>query len=182
MNHPILRGRMADAVRLERTAARVWKRLTREERLAAAEAFFEEPGELAGAAARAIAEARHLRPQVARALPVEEQARALGLVLDPGELLASSLLVALHLRHRRPLLRAFLDAAALPHEDGVLKDEESSPSPLSEEAARHAVAALAAFPPHEALTYLNTLWLQDPDRWAALEAAVEALSAAGERR
>jgi hypothetical protein len=166
---------MAEAVTLERTAVRVWKRLTREERLAAAHAFYDDAGELAGAAVRAIAEARHLRPQAARAMPPEEQARALGLVLDPGELLASSMLVALHLQHRRPLLRAFLDAAGLPHEDGVLKDDEVSPSPLSEEAAKRAVAALAAFPRHEAVTYLNTLWLQDPERWAALEGAVQAL-------
>jgi hypothetical protein len=164
---------MAGAAPLERSAVRVWKRLTREERLAAAEAFYEDAGELANAAVRAIAEARHLRPQVARALPREEQARALGLVLDPGELLASSLLVALHLRQRRPLLRAFLDAAGLPHEDGVLKDEEGAPAPLSEPAAKRAVAALAAFPRHEALTYLNTLWLQDPERWAVLEHAGE---------
>jgi len=179
MNHPILRGRVGDAVGLEKTAVRVWKRLTREERLAASTAFYEDAGELTGAAVRAIAQARHLRPQVARALSSEEQARALATVLDPGELLASSLLVALHLKHRRPLLRAFLDAAGLPHEDGVLKDDEAAPSTLSEENARAAVAALAAFPRQEALTYLNTLWLQDPDRWEVLQQAVEALPEKG---
>jgi len=30
-------------------------------------------------------------------------------------------------------------------------------------------ALLAAYPREQVLTYLNTLWLQDPDRWAALE-------------
>lgn len=166
---------MGEAVRLEKSAVRVWKRLTREQRLAASTAFYEDAGELTGAAVRAISEARHLRPQVARALSLDEQARALATVLDPGELLASSLLVALHLKHRRPLLRAFLDAAGLPHEDGVLKDDEAAPSVLSEDAARRAVAALGSFPRNEALTYLNTLWLQDPERWEALERAVEAL-------
>src|SRR5207247_4425148 len=84
MNHPILRGRVGHAVMLEKTAVRVWKRLTREDRLAASTAFYEDAGELTGAAAHAIAQARHLRPQAARTLSTEEQARALATVLDPG--------------------------------------------------------------------------------------------------
>jgi hypothetical protein len=39
------------------------------------------------------------------------------------------------------------------------------------------VAALASFPPGEVRTYLNTLWLQDPDRWATLEEADDWLPA-----
>jgi hypothetical protein len=82
---------------------------------------------------------------------------------------ASALLVALHLGERRPLLKTFLDAAGLAHEDGILRDEEGVP-PLGEAAARAGVQALAAAWPREQVeTYLNTLWLQDPDRWHALE-------------
>ena len=73
----------------------------------------------------AVVKARHMRPQVARALPPEEQARALASVLDVGEPVASSLLVALHLGERRPMLATFLDAAGLPHENGLLKDERT---------------------------------------------------------
>jgi len=36
------------------------------------------------------------------------------------------------------------------------------------ELAAAAVGALGAFPPAEVRTYLNTLWLQDPERWQAL--------------
>jgi hypothetical protein len=54
----------------EDTAGRLWKRLSREERLAAAARFFEQPGqEVLGSALGAIIKARHLRPQVARSLP-----------------------------------------------------------------------------------------------------------------
>ena len=155
----------------EKTATRLWKRLTREERLAAASAFWHEtPDEVAGSALAAIVKARHLRPQVARALDDEEKARSLASVLDPGETVASALLVALHLGERRPVLAAFLDAAGLPHENGILKEEDNTP--LSEDAARAGVRALAAsYPRDHVETYLNTLWLQDPDRWAPLEHA-----------
>jgi hypothetical protein len=155
---------------LETTASRLWKRLSRQERLAAAAFFFREPPEeVVGSALAAIIKARHLRPQVARTMSADEQAGALASVLDPGEPLAASLLVALHLGERRPMLATFLDAAGIAHEDGLLKDD-APPAPLGEEAARAGVKALlAAYPREHVQTYLNTLWLQDPDRWAALE-------------
>ena len=155
---------------MEISAVRLWKRIGREERLAAATNFFREPpSELAGGALAAIVKARHLRPQVARTMSADEQARALASVLDPGEPLAASLLVALHVGDRRPMLATFLDAAGVPHEDGLLKDD-APPTPLGEDAARAGVKALlAAYPPQQVRTYLNTLWLQDPERWAVLE-------------
>lgn len=158
-------------VSFETSAVRLWRRLSREERLAASSAFWDEPPEaLVGTALGAIAKARHLRPQVARALNQDERARALGAILDPGEVLASTLLVALHLGQRRALLAAFLDAIGLPHDDGVLREDAAAPAPLDEATARRGVAALlAAHPREHVLSYLNTLWLQDPERWAALE-------------
>jgi hypothetical protein len=161
---------------LEKTATRLWKRLTREERLAAASAFWKEtPAESGGAALAAIVRARHVRPQVARSFDTDEKASSLASVLDPGESVASALLVALHLGPRRPMLATFLDAAGLPHENGILKEE--GVAPLSEDAARAGVRALAAsFPRGDIETYLNTLWLQDPERWEALSASPEWLS------
>jgi len=155
---------------METSAVRLWKRLGREERLAATTTFFREPpSEVLGSAIAAIVSARHLRPQVARSMSADDQARALASVLDPGEPLASSLLVALHIGERRPMLATFLDAAAIPHEDGLLKDDAPA-TPLGEEAARAGVTALlAAYPAEQVRTYLNTLWLQDPERWAVLE-------------
>jgi hypothetical protein len=157
---------------LHTTATRLWKSLPPEERLAAATAFFAEPPpELVGAAQGALVKARHLRPQAARSLAPESQARILATVLDPGEPLSQGLLVSLHLGHRRALLGAFLDALALPHEDGVLKEEADAAPPVTPDKAKAAVGTLASFPAGEVLTYLNTLWLQDPERWGALEGA-----------
>lgn len=159
---------------LHATATRIWKHLPPEDRLAATTAFFKEmPTELAGIALGAVVKARRMRPQAARKLPPDAQARILASVLDPGEPLAQGLLVSLHLAERRPLLAAFLDALSLPHEGGLLKEEADQAPPPSEEAARNAIAALGAFPPAHVRTYVNTLLLQDPERWAALEHAGE---------
>jgi hypothetical protein len=155
----------------ETTASRIWKHLPPAERKAAADSFFAEPpSELLGTAHMAIVKARHLRPQAARSLKPEEQARILSGVLDIGESLAASLLVALHLGSRRPLLVTFLDAVGLPHQDGLLKEEADSLGPITEDKAREGVKALrGSFPEQQVHTYLNTLWLQDPERWQALE-------------
>ena len=154
-----------------RTAQRLWRSLTPEERLDAAAHFWRDPpADVAGTALGAIAQARHMRPQAARALAPEAQARILATILDPGEAVAAALLVSLHLGTRRSLLASFLDALGLPHEAGLLKDGAEAP-PVGEDAARKAVLALGAFPPPEVATYLNTLWLQDPERWHGLEKA-----------
>jgi len=157
-------------VRFETTATRLWKSLDKDERLAAAAAFWRDtPPELAGTALGAVVRARKLRPQVARTLSDEQRTQALAGVLEPGETVAASLLVALHLSARRPMLGAFLDALGLPHEDGLLKEEADAQA--LPDAARLGAATdtlKASFPPRQVDTYLNTLWLQDPERWAAL--------------
>jgi hypothetical protein len=161
-------------VGFETTANRLWKRLAPADRLLATDAFFAEPPqELVGTALGAVVRARHLRPQVARSLSPAEQSRILATVLEVGEPLASGLLVCLHLAHRRPLLRTFLDAVGLPHEDGLLK-EEADPVAVDAGSMGRGVGALtAAYPPDQVRVYLNTLWLQDPERWAALESITE---------
>jgi hypothetical protein len=155
---------------LEPTAVRLWKHLSRADRLAAATCFWREPPqEMLGAALAAIVKARRMRPQAARALSDEVRSQALAGILDPGEALAAALLVALHLGERRPLLKAFLDALGLPHEDGILKEEADALPPPTPEAVTRALAALGTFGRPEVEAYMNTLWLQDPTRWASLE-------------
>ena len=158
------------------SAARIWRRLGRDERVAAARHFWNDPAsEAVGLADAAIIKVLHVRPQAVRTLGAERKTSALASVTDPNELLAASLLVALHLGERRALLAAFLDATGLPHDDGLLA-EDASAQPVPEETARRGVAAvLAAFPPEQVRTYLNTLWLQDHDRWEALERAADSL-------
>jgi len=155
---------------MERSAQRLWKRLNAADRQAAASYLFAEPSpEAVAGAFGVIARARRMRPQAVRAMAPEAQARAVASILDPGEALAASLLVALHLGARRDLLKAFLDAMGLPHEDGILKEEaETAPLPTAP-SLTEGMRALASFPKEQVATYLNTLFLQDPGRWSALE-------------
>jgi hypothetical protein len=153
----------------EPTAARLWKRLPPEDRLSAAQSLVAEQAvETLGPAIFAIAQARKMRPQSARVMPQDQQARALAGVANPGEAVASSLLVALHIGHRRPLLGTFLDACQIPHEDGILTEAAEAVT-VTDEAMRAAAGKLREqFPEAEVSVYLNTLWLQDPERWGAL--------------
>ena len=74
------------------------------------------------------------------------------------------------------MLATFLDAAGLPHENGVLKDDDAGEEAVGEDAARKGVAALraAGHSAEQVRTYLNTLWLQDPERWKSLEGLADA--------
>jgi hypothetical protein len=147
------------------TSNRLWKTLTAEEKSLAAAEMVKDPTPLIRASVIAVvADARKMRPIAAKKLPPEVQAKIVATVRDPGEILASSLLVALHLGPRKPMLIAFLDALGLPHEDGVLKDESTEPIPL--ESLQKACAALSSESPSAVRVYLNTLWLQDGERWA----------------
>ena len=114
----------------------------------AATAFFAEPPpELAGAALGALVKARNLRPQAARSLAPDAQARILATVLDPGRApRPGAARLAPPRRTGGRSSRAFLDALALPHEDGVLKEEADAAGPVPVEKAKAAVAALASFP------------------------------------
>ena len=157
-------------MKFEDKASRIWKHMSREDRLAAARSFFEEPSqETIGLALAALVRMRKMRPQAARALPPDEQARTLAAVIDPGEHLASSLLVSLHLGERRPMLATFLDATGLPHEDGLLKEEADAVTITEANVQKGLEALRARHTDGEIRTYLNTLWLQDPERWALLE-------------
>jgi hypothetical protein len=164
-----------DLVHFENSAARVWRQLPLEDRLEASEAFWAEPpNEALGGALVAIVRARHIRPQAARALTDVAKKEALATILDPGEPVAASLLVALHLRKRRDLLVAFLDAVQISHENGLIQETEPS-EPASIERVRAGIAALKAFPAHKAGVYLNVLWLQDPEKWSMLPGLAETL-------
>jgi hypothetical protein len=160
-------------VPFDTSAARVWRRLGRDEKLAAARHFWADPPrEAMGPAQAALVGLLHVRPQSVRTLGPERKAAGLAALADPSELLAASLLVALHLGERRPLLAAFLEAAGLAHEDGLLAEDASAP-PIGEGAARRGYEAVAGlFPEDQVRTYLNTLWLQDHDRWGVLDRVV----------
>lgn len=161
----------------ETTTLRLWRTLAREDRLDAARAFWNRPSEEAAVlAAREIVQILKVRPGSFHKVPLEQRVRALAGLAAPPEALAEALLVALHVESRRALLGAFLDALGIAHEEGMLPDDADFPAPGA--AAVHAAAAelTARFPPEQIRVYWNTLWLQDRERWSALEPAAAALA------
>lgn len=82
---------------------------------------------------------------------------------------AGRLLVAYHLHAQRPMMAAFLDALSIPHENGLIAQDET-PKPDAEQLAAAASSLRAAFPAANVDLYFATLVLQDPDTWSGLSA------------
>ena len=159
----------------ETSSLRLWKSLARPERELAARTFWQRPPqEAAVLAAREVVQLLRVRPQAFHKIPVEARVRALAGLANPSEGVAEALLVALHLDARRALLVDFLDALGVTHEEGLIaEDAEIVPpaddtlAPIAAElATRHGAAAVRL--------YWNVLWLQDRERWAALESSAPA--------
>ena len=65
------------------------------------------------------------------------------------------------------MMRAFLDALGITHEDGLIADDQIAKPDL--EKLKAAAAELASkFPPADVALYFGTLVSQDPDTWAGL--------------
>lgn len=152
-----------------RDALKIWKQMPEPRRVQAAEAFWnEEDGVEQQVEAMALL-AKHLkaRPKFVQGLPVERLARYLAHYPAMPEILAARLLVSYHLAQKRALLRTFLDAVGIPHEDGLINAEVEGP--VDKEKLAAGVAALeAAFPVGDVSLYLATLLAQDPATWGAL--------------
>src|SRR5215470_2039947 len=139
------------------TPARLWKRMTAEQRLDAARAFWrsEDGADDQVQAVLLIAQQKKFRPKTVMALDEERRARHLASFPSIPETIAARALVAYHLAAQRPMMGAFLDALGIAHEDGVIQAEEVKP-----DAARLApsVDRIAESYPHaDVALYLNTL-------------------------
>ena len=149
--------------------SQLWKQLTPERKLQAAEAFWGDKNAAVEHAEAIVAIAQRIkfRPKSVIALPVEKKARHLVALGNVTELIAARLLVAYHLAHQRPMMGAFLDALGIAHDDGLIKDEEMEP-PSAERLQQAAKTLGAAYPAAEVSLYLSTLMWQDPDTWGGL--------------
>ncbi len=144
----------------------------------AAEAFWkDENAALEQAEALAmIAQRIKFRPKSVIGLPLEKKVSQLASLASVSELVAARLLVAYHLEHQRPMMGAFLDALGIPHENGMIADDEVAPP--TPEALKAAAATLAqAYPADDVALYLSTLQWQDVETWGALAEAPESRTA-----
>ena len=140
-------------------------------RFQAAEAFWKERDGVEQQVEAMTLIARHLkaRPKFVQGLPLEKKARYLVTFPQMPDALAARLLVSYHLAHQRPMLKGFLDALGIAHEDGLITTNPEGP--ISAERLTAAADALdQAFPPDDVTLYLATLLSQDPETWGALQA------------
>ena len=153
--------------------SQLWKGLSEEEKLRAAEAFWREPEgiEQQVEAMALLAQRLKARPRYIQGLPIEKRARHLAHYPGMPDVLAARLLVSYHLTHQRPMMAAFLDAIGLKHDNGLIT--EDAPEPISaEKIAVGAKALAAAYPPAAVKLYFSTLLAQDPVTWTGLAAHV----------
>jgi hypothetical protein len=152
--------------------SQLWKQLSPERRLQAAEAFWqdENAGLEQAEVIATIAQRIKFRAKSVVTMARDKKARHLVSLGAVSELVAARLLVAYHLTQQRPMMGSFLDALGIRHEDGLIAEENMEPP--SPEKLREAAATIAnAYPPDEVALYLSTLIWQDPDTWGALAEA-----------
>ena len=149
--------------------ALLWKGMSDDQRLQAADAFWREAD---GAdqqieAMVLLAQKLKARPRYIATLPVEKKARHLAHYVGMPDVLAARLLVSYHLGHQRLMMAAFLDALGIVHDNGLINDElEGAIAPDKIKAGADALTA--AYPAADVRLYFETLLLQDPGTWGGL--------------
>jgi len=157
--------------------AELWKTMTADQRLAAAEAFWrEDQNDIEVQHMEAIvmlAQRLKFRPKSMRALPIDKRARMLAQVPAVPDSVATRALISYHFTARRDLMAAFLDALGIKHENGLIQDE-SVAAPSRDQIVAAITKLRGAFPPHDVDLYLKTLTTLDSDTWAEVDAALAA--------
>jgi len=148
---------------------RIWKRMSPEQRLKAAEAFWsdEQSTDQQVEAVAALAGHMKFRTKSLVSLPIDRKARYLATYPAISDTIAARALVSYHLEHQRQMMAAFLDALGIAHENGLIS-EESVSKPDAENVRAAAVQLAEKYPAGDVSLYLSTLVSQDPETWDAL--------------
>lgn len=149
--------------------SRLWKKMSAERRIAAAELFWadEQSTEQQIEAVAALAAHMKFRAKSVVALPIEKKARYLATLPGVSDTVAARALVNYHLERQRPMMAAFLDSLGIAHEDGLINEENVS-KPDAEKLKTAAGELTSKFPAEDVSLYFSTLVSQDPDTWGAL--------------
>jgi hypothetical protein len=159
------------------TPSKLWKRMTADQRLKAARAFWldEQATDDQIQAVLVIAQQKKFRAKFVLSLDTDRKAKHLSGLRTLPDPLAARALVIYHLAEHRDMMGAFLDALGIAHENGLIQDDGVKPDP---DKLPPAVAALnERFPAEDVSLYLQTLVCQDPDTWGALRESVAIESA-----
>jgi hypothetical protein len=150
------------------TPSKLWKRMTLEQRLQAARAFWtdEEATDDQIQAVMLISQQKKFRPKTVVSLDAERKARHFASLASLPDAMAARALVVYHLAAQREMMGAFLDALGVAHENGLIQDDAARPDAAKMAAAAETIAG--RFPAGDVALYLNTLLTQDPETWGAL--------------
>jgi hypothetical protein len=149
--------------------SRLWKKMSPERRLAAAELFWadEQSTEQQIEAVGALASHMKFRPKSVISLPIEKKAKYLATLPVVPDTVAARALVNYHLDRQRPMMAAFLDTLGIAHDSGLISEENATKPDAAQ--LKAAAADLASkFPKDDVLLYFSTLVSQDPDTWSPL--------------
>src|ERR1051325_11063816 len=111
------------------TPSRLWKRLTRDQRVRVARAFWldEQAADDQMQAVLLIAQQKKFRPKTVVGLDVDRKARHLATLGTVPDQIAARTLVVYHLAEQRPMMAAFLDALGITHENGLIQEDNVKP-------------------------------------------------------
>jgi hypothetical protein len=148
---------------------RIWKRMSPEHRLKAAEVFWsdEQSTDQQVEAVAALASHMKFRTKSLVSLPIDRKARYLATYPAISDTIAARALVSYHLEHQRQMMIEFLDALGIAHENGLIS-EESVSKPDAEKVRAAAGQLAEKYPAGDVSLYLSTLVSQDPETWDAL--------------
>jgi hypothetical protein len=147
----------------------LWKSVPQAKRQECAQSFYEDKSlkEFQGAADTYVARLKNFRPQFVKKLPQEKRASYLAHLPLSAEL-ASQLLVSYHFAKQRPLMKAFLDALAVPNDNGLIAEDHTPERPDDAKLAEAVSALRARFPAEDVDLYLNVLQTQGDEIWGGL--------------
>ena len=149
--------------------SRLWKKMSAERRLAAAELFWsdDQSTEQQIEAVGALASHMKFRPKSVIGLPLEKKAKYLATLPTVSDTVAARALVNYHLDRQRPMMGAFLDMLGIAHENGLI-NEENTIKPDAGQLKSAAADLSSQYPKEDVTLYFSTLVSQDPDTWGAL--------------
>ena len=140
-----------------------------ERRLEAADLFWndEHSADQQLEAVASIATHMKFRPKSVLSLAPERRAKYLATLPTMSDAIAARALVSYHLERQRAMMGAFLDLLGIPHENGLIT-EENVAKPDAGKVKQAATELATKFPQEDVSLYLATLVSQDPETWDAL--------------
>jgi hypothetical protein len=160
------------------SAGQLWRHVPIQFRLEAARAFWE-ARDAVGAQAEAVTEMARLlkfRPKSMTALPVEKKTHHLASLARLSDAVAGQVLVTYHLACKRPMMRAFLDALGIAHEDAVIAAPSELKPPNAKRLEESVRMLTEQFPREDVHLYLSTLLVQDSEVWGGLSALLPGIA------